>query len=204
MSYVLILLVTVIYLAVLELSKNVIAGWIVGALAAICLIVYRAVFYKKAQGTKGFVAAWCIFLLVLVANYLITQPPFKRVPAVDNRKPDETAVVTIKQGELTGVYNADHSVRVFAGIPYAKAPVGELRFKEPQGPDKWEGVLKADHFGPMAMQTRGSVFYDSLSHILGWHDYQIKFGDEYREAVSEDCLYLNVYAPEKTRVSFFR
>ena len=198
MSYVLILLVTVIYLAVLELSKNVIAGWIVGALAAICLIVYRAVFYKKAQGTKGFVAAWCIFLLVLVANYLITQPPFKRVPAVDNRKPDETAVVTIKQGELTGVYNADHSVRVFAGIPYAKAPVGELRFKEPQGPDKWEGVLKADHFGPMAMQTRGSVFYDSLSHILGWHDYQIKFGDEYREAVSEDCLYLNVYAPEKT------
>ena len=198
MSYVLILLVTVIYLAVLELSKNVIAGWIVGALAAICLIVYRAVFYKKAQGTKAFVAAWCIFLLVLAATYLLTQPPFKRVPAVDNRNPDETAIVKVEQGELTGVYNADHSVRVFAGIPYAKAPVGELRFEEPQEPDKWTGVLKADHFGPMAMQTRGSVFYDSLSHILGWHDYQIKFGDEYREAVSEDCLYLNVYAPEKS------
>ena len=198
MSYVLIVLVTLIYIAVLELSKNMIAGWIVGVLAGICMIVYRAVLHKKFHGAKFFVMAWCIFIAVLVINYLLTQPPLKRVPAVDNRNPDETEVVAIAQGELTGVYNKDHSVRVFAGIPYAKPPVGELRFKEPQAPDKWDGVLKADHFGPMAMQTRGSVFYDSLSHILGWHDYKIKFGDEYREEVSEDCLYLNVFAPEQT------
>ncbi len=198
MLYAIITLVTLIYLAVLELSKNVIAGWIVGILAGICFVIYRAVFYKKTNGSKYLIAAWCVFLLVLVLNYFITQPPFKRVPAVDNKNPDETGAVSIAQGDLTGVYNKDHSVRVFAGIPYAKAPVGELRFKEPQAPDKWDGVLKADHFGPMAMQTRGSVFYDSLSHILGWHDYQIKFGDEYKEAVSEDCLYLNVYTPEMT------
>jgi para-nitrobenzyl esterase len=49
----------------------------------------------------------------------------------------------------------------------------------------------------MAMQTRGSTFMDSLSHILGWHDYQVKFGDEYLEEISEDCLYLNVFEPSK-------
>ena len=118
---------------------------------------------------------------------------------MDNKNPDVTEVVEIEQGQLTGVYNKDHSARVYAGIPYAKPPVGELRFKEPQKADGWDGVRAFDHFGPMAMQTRGSVFYDSLSHILGWHDYQVKFGDEYVEEVSEDCLYLNVFTPGDDR-----
>jgi len=45
------------------------------------------------------------------------------------------------------------------------------------------------------MQQRGAVWFDSLSHILGWHDYDVKLGDEYVEEVSEDCLYLNVFTP---------
>ena len=131
---------------------------------------------------------------MLVVNAILTKPPVKRTPAVDNKNPDVTEVVTIPQGQLTGVYNTDHSVKVYAGIPYAKAPVGELRFKEPQAPEGWEGIKAFDHFGPMAMQTQGSVFMDSLSHILGWHDYQVKFGDEYVDEVSEDCLSLNVFS----------
>jgi para-nitrobenzyl esterase len=105
--------------------------------------------------------------------------------------------MTIHPGQMKEVYNEDHSVKVYAGIPYAKAPVGDLRFKEPQAPESWDGVRAFDHFGPRAMQTSGSsVWFDSLSHILGWHDYQVKFGDEYVEEVSEDCLYLNVFSPE--------
>ena len=46
-------------------------------------------------------------------------PPYKNVPAVDNKNPDVTGVVSIAQGDLTGVYNEDHSVKVYAGIPYA-------------------------------------------------------------------------------------
>ncbi len=194
--YIFVVIITFLYIALLELSKNMIVGWIVGILAGISLIAFKIFSGKKTGSSKSIVIAWFVFFAVLIANYLITQPPFKRVPAVDNKRPEVTEVVEIPQGKLTGVYNADKSVKVYAGIPYAKAPVGELRFKEPQAPDKWEGVLKADHFAPMAMQTRGSVFYDSLSHILGWHDYRIKFGDEYREEVSEDCLYLNVFSPE--------
>ncbi len=200
MFYVGVVIVTAIYVVVLELSKNVIAGWIVAILAAVAMCVFRVMMSKKdIRGTKYLLLAWCIFFIVMALNYSLTQPPFKRVPAVDNKNPDETEVVTIEQGSLTGVYNEDHSVKVFAGIPYAKAPVGELRFKEPQSPEKWDGVLKADHFGPMAMQTRDSELFSSLSHILGWHDYQVKFGDEYREEVSEDCLYLNVFAPEDNK-----
>lgn len=194
-----VILTGLLYIAVLELSKNMIIGWVVGILATIALLLYRNVFYKRIGSKKNTLLALLIFVIILVANLFLTKPPVKRVPAVDNRNPDVTDVVEIEQGQLTGVYNKDHSARVYAGIPYAKPPVGELRFKEPQKADGWDGVRAFDHFGPRAMQTQGSVFYDSLSHILGWHDYQVKFGDEYTEEVSEDCLYLNVFTPGDDR-----
>lgn len=194
---ILVIVVAIIYVAVLELSKNMLIGWGIGILAAFLIILCRALLRKKNKGKGLSLLMFCILIAVFIVNYKLTGPPIKRVPAVANKNPDVTEVVKIPQGELTGVYNADHSVKVYAGIPFAKPPVGELRYREPQEPDNWEGVFKADHFGPMAMQTRGSIIFDSLSHILGWHDYKIKFGDEYREEVSEDCLYLNVFSPEE-------
>ena len=218
MFYFLIILITILYIAVLELSKNILISWIIAALACAAMIGYRAYCKKKYDANKGSVfgniygygpenkrrdmriravCAMLLFVLVLAANYFFTQPPVKRVPVVDNKKPDVTTVVTIDQGQLTGVYNKDHTVKAYGGIPYAKPPVGELRFREPQAPDKWEGVRACDHFGPMAMQPRSSVIYDSLARILGYHDYRIRFGDEYVEEMSEDCLYLNIFSPEK-------
>jgi para-nitrobenzyl esterase len=194
--YVCVLLIGALYIAFLELSKNIIAGWIVGILATVAMLVYRSFFYKKGSGAKAILIPFAIYFAVLALNCALTQPPVGRIPAVDNKNPDVTEVMTIPQGQLTGVYNEDHSVKVYAGIPYAKAPVGDLRFKEPQAPESWDGIRAFDHFGPRAMQTSGAIWFDSLSHILGWHDYQVKFGDEYVEEVSEDCLYLNVFTPE--------
>ena len=195
--YILVILIGVLYIGFLELSKNMILGWVVGVIATLAMICYRSFFYKKENGAKGIIFAFVIFAAVLGINATLTKPPVKRVPAVANKNPDVTEVVEIEQGQLTGVYNADHSVKVYAGIPYAKPPIGELRFKEPQKADGWDGVRAFDHFGPMAMQQRGAVWFDSLSHILGWHDYDVKLGDEYVEEVSEDCLYLNVFSPEQ-------
>lgn len=195
--YILVILIGVLYIGFLELSKNMILGWVVGVIATLAMICYRSFFYKKENGAKGIIFAFVIFAAVLGINAILTKPPVKRVPAVANKNPDVTEVVEIEQGKLTGVYNADHSVKVYAGIPYAKPPIGELRFKEPQKADGWDGVRAFDHFGPMAMQQRGAVWFDSLSHILGWHDYDVKLGDEYVEEVSEDCLYLNVFSPEQ-------
>ncbi len=195
--YVVIILITLLYLVMLELSKNIILGWIIGVFVAIAMISYRAFLADKGMlSTKVKLITWGLFIGILCANYLLTSPPYKNVPAVDNKNPDVTEVVHVAQGDLTGVYNADHSVKVYAGIPYAKPPVGELRFKEPQAPEGWDSVRACDAFGPMAMQPRSNTLYDSLSHILGWHDYQVKLGDEYIEPMSEDCLYLNVFAPE--------
>ncbi len=196
--YVIIVLITLLYIVILELSKNILLGWIIAIIATLLMIGLgirlRA---KELPAVPVRIAMIIGFILILALNYKLTEPPFKRVPAVSHKKPEVTDEVVLKQGKITGVYNKDKSVRVYAGIPYAAPPLGDLRFREPQAPQSWDGVLACDHFAPMAMQQRGSVLYDSLSHILGWHDYKISFGDEYREAVSEDCLYLNVFSPDK-------
>jgi para-nitrobenzyl esterase len=71
-------------------------------------------------------------------------------------------------------------VKSFKGVPFAEPPVGDLRWKAPQPPRRWEGVREADKFGPRAMQR--AVFGDMNFRSNG---------------MSEDCLYLNVWTPAK-------
>jgi para-nitrobenzyl esterase len=86
-------------------------------------------------------------------------------------------VVATVGGSVQGTVEAS-GVHTFKGIPYAAPPVGDLRFKYPQPVVAWQGVRKAQAFGPRAMQL--PIYSD------------MKFRSD---GVSEDCLYLNVWAP---------
>ncbi|MGN6179364.1 MAG: carboxylesterase/lipase family protein, partial [Mucilaginibacter sp.] len=88
--------------------------------------------------------------------------------------------VKISNGTLQGVRDSA-GIRSFKGIPYAQPPVGNLRWKEPQPPQNWSGILIADHFGNQAMQKR--IYSDMIFRSSG---------------VSEDCLYLNVWTPARS------
>lgn len=77
---------------------------------------------------------------------------------------------------------------VFKGVPYAKPPVGPLRWHAPERLDPWEGVYAADRFPPMAPQ--GSQEPGSFYHKEFYHD------PAYTPAQSEDCLYLNIWTPK--------
>ncbi len=117
------------------------------------------------------------------------------MPAVEHANAEKTEIRVLPQGQVRGVMTEDGAVEVYAGIPYAKPPVGELRWKEPQDPEPWDGVLEADHFAPMSMQPVRLPIYNSLAQIIGYHDYRISFKNNYRPPVSEDSLYLNVWRP---------
>lgn len=62
--------------------------------------------------------------------------------------------VTIESGELEGIFGWDPRILVFKGVPYAAPPVGDLRWKAPQPAKSWEGVRRADQYGPMACQPQ--------------------------------------------------
>ena len=188
------MLLFLLMLAVLELNKNTILGFIllialtIGFVAFFIKVLHGGKWYWKLLGWLGWIGA---FVLIL----LLTWPPMKRVPAYEGKTPVYTETVSLKKGDVRGVVIDDGAVELYAGIPYAKPPVGELRWREPQDPDPWKGVLDADHFAPMCMQPVSAPIVDSLKQIIGYHDYSISLDDNYRAAVSEDGLYVNVWKP---------
>ncbi|KAI6173772.1 COesterase domain-containing protein [Aphelenchoides besseyi] len=92
--------------------------------------------------------------------------------------------LTIKSGSIRGEYLTigANDFAVFKGIPYAAPPVGQtLRFQKPEEPASWRGVMNATQFSPMCAQFARTRPTDP--HHL------------YKIHISEDCLYLNVFAP---------
>ena len=180
--------------AVLELNKNTLLGFglllaaTVGFVLLFCRVLQGARWYEKLLGHLGYVV---VFALIL----FLTWPPIRAVPAYEGKAPVYTEPVRTRQGDVRGVVIADGAVELYAGIPYAQPPVGELRWKEPKDPLPWDGVLDGDHFAPMCMQPTHLPIYDSLARIIGYHDYKISLNDNYRPPVSEDGLYVNVWKP---------
>jgi len=87
-------------------------------------------------------------------------------------------VVQTDAGIVEGV-RTGHLI-VYKGIAFAAPPVGSLRWREPQPVNSWNGVRKADKFASSCMQTGVSM------------------PGETPAAVSEDCLYLNIWTPNRS------
>lgn len=82
---------------------------------------------------------------------------------------------------------------VFKGIPYAKAPVGELRWKAPVEMDPWDGIYKADTFRNMCMQELPKAEHP----FMGRFHKEFYNNPEFVPGMGEDCLYLNIWVPER-------
>jgi para-nitrobenzyl esterase len=85
--------------------------------------------------------------------------------------------VRLDAGMVSGAATSTPDVRVFKGIPFAAPPVGDLRWRAPQPAAHWDGVRKADEFGPVCMQGTGGGG---------------------NQKMGEDCLYLNVWTGAKS------
>lgn len=187
-------IVTLLFGAVLELNKNTIIGWM---LLVILAVIFPVLYMTKLSNGRWFVKliAWLAYFALFFGILLLTWPPVKAVPASDDPKPEQTGTIMTEDGLVRGVYSKDHTVEIYTGIPYAKAPVGDLRWRKPQDPEPWDGILECDHFAPMSMQTTNLPIYDSLVRIIGYSDYKISLKDNYIPPVSEDSLYINVWKP---------
>jgi para-nitrobenzyl esterase len=92
--------------------------------------------------------------------------------------------VSIESGLVAGKI-LPPGVKAYLGIPFAAPPLRELRWREPQPVKAWKGVYNADRKMPECIQ------------VLRPHNINHYFGEE---ASSEDCLYLNVWAPASAKM----
>ncbi len=148
--YIVLTLIAILFFALLELNKNAVWGWIVALVILAGFVFLHVTVLKNAKGILK-ALTFLPLIALLIAVLALTVGPVKRHPAVAGKNGGVTGIVTIKTGQLTGVYTEDGQVEVYAGIPYAAPPVGDLRWKEPQDPAPWEGVYAADTFAAMSM-----------------------------------------------------
>ncbi|XP_029417921.1 carboxylesterase 1C-like isoform X2 [Nannospalax galili] len=105
--------------------------------------------------------------------------------------PSLPPVVDTMHGKVLGKYISlegfPQPVAVFLGVPFAKPPLGSLRFSPPQPAEAWSFVKNATSYPPMCSQN--AVGGQMLSELFTnrKENIPLKF--------SEDCLYLNIYTP---------
>jgi para-nitrobenzyl esterase len=124
---------------------------------------------------------------VLIALLVIAVPVIAwlalrddSAPAVEPPVRDDSTVRTTSAGDVVGFIHR-HGVRAWLGIPFAAAPVGDLRWRAPQPPPPWAGVREALSAGSACPQKPSLLgVAESPGATLT--------GDE-------DCLYLNVWSP---------
>ena len=115
--------------------------------------------------SRRFLVIACVILLVVLVRLQLDSA-------------SDSLQRRVISGVVEGTLSEDGTVLAFKGIPYAAPPVGDLRWKPPHPIVPWKGVRPAKSFAPRAMQKHK------------WDD--MFFFDD---GPSEDCLYLNVWAP---------
>jgi len=91
-------------------------------------------------------------------------------------------IIDTQGGAIQGLITNNDTVQTFWGIPYAKPPIGKLRFNDPQPAESWSGIYNATYPKKACIQGTGFKPQDQLIQNF-YSDY--------------DCLYMNIYVPNK-------
>ena len=94
---------------------------------------------------------------------------------------DQDSLRNTQEGLVIGM-EGENNTFAWKGIPFAKPPIGELRWKAPQDASAWNGTLEATEFKSACFQGSSMIQGDSEGKWSG----------------NEDCLYLNVWTPQLT------
>ncbi|XP_072488369.1 liver carboxylesterase 1-like [Notamacropus eugenii] len=125
-----------------------------------------------------------MWLLSLVLSSITAFP-------VEEQKQTSMPIVDTEYGKVQGkqetLQGFDIPVQVFLGVPFAKPPLGPLRFRPPQPPEPWNYVKNTTTYPPACTQNPEVSKY--LMALFAFRNESISL------RYSEDCLYLNIYTP---------
>ncbi|XP_032181333.1 carboxylesterase 5A isoform X2 [Mustela erminea] len=124
-------------------------------------------------GHRGQTLIWVVWVLTAATKGPATDAPVR------------STTLGWVRGKQATVLGSTMPVNVFLGIPYAVPPVGPLRFKKPKPALPWNDFRDATSYPKLCLQNSEWLLSDQ--HFLKVHYPKLE--------VSEDCLYLNIYAP---------
>lgn len=122
-------------------------------------------------------------MIQILFNRLVLIVCLIMMATVSGGSATKSSIVQTDSGRVKGTHETtllgQREYSAFRGIPYAKAPIGPLRFKAPVALDAWpDEVLDASNFGDICIQPS---YIDGSLKLIG----------------SEDCLTLNIFTPSK-------
>ncbi len=131
------------------------------------------------KSNKGLSIIRCILLFTLIV-FIVSCTTINQVEKDPHSiyrlsQWEGTDTVRTRYGSVKG-FKDKQDTWVWKAIPYARAPVGELRWKSPRAPTPWDGIRRKRHFSHMSVQYRPLL----KQGIRG----------------NEDCLYLNIWRPQ--------
>lgn len=129
---------------------------------------FRGDDYRKGRNELVYKRVIVLFALTFLL-FSCTRPSTVSVP-------DDSTIVSIESGQIRGTLTGeDSTVKMYRGIPYANAPVGDLRWKPPAAADQWSGVRDTAAYGSSCIQPEQSLVPEAAGNQ------------------SEDCLYMNIW-----------
>jgi para-nitrobenzyl esterase len=150
--------------------------WILGVAGAVLLGIVAFALYIQSRGGH--------YPSYPASGFSNLSPPAASTAAMSD------ALVQIDAGTLRGTRIG--AAIAFRGIPYARPPVGELRWEPPQPPVPWQGVKEATQPGSTCTQRASGLtpFFAPMAQAYGSNFEQPPIQS------SEDCLYLDVWVPQ--------
>lgn len=153
-----------------------------------------------------FLAVFPILYELVIAETTMETPLGIGGDHLNSLNKPRTRVVSTKYGDLRGFVatlpnRLLQTVDVFLGVPYASPPISALRFMPPVTPAHWKGVRSADRFSPVCPQRPPDIRNETeaLKRMPPGRVEYLKKLLPYLQNQSEDCLYLNIYAPSRSK-----
>lgn len=162
-------------------------GWVIAV--AVFAGTVLALRRQRARSLLLRLTGWLLASALVWVTIVIAYPP-PDTRAAGGADATPTQQVSTREGPVRGVLNDARSVEIFAGIPYAQPPTGDLRWRAPEPPEPRPDLFVADRFSAVPVQSSSSFFTRALSQIVD-APLEGTLLNPYR--VSEDSLTLNIW-----------
>ncbi len=178
----------------LDLANGPLWVFILSMVGFLAYLIIRVIFWKKSKIITTLMITLFICFNGLIV--LLARPEVKQLNATLTDEIYKTEELKLKNFNVFGSYSTDKKVEIYAGIPYAKAPVNELRWHEPVEIGNIDETLDCTKFKARCIQKDTNPIFSSLVDIYAAKRWIPNYNMTPLQNMSEDCLYLNIWKPK--------